>query len=198
MKLKMSPNSLFAILLRSPWWASAALAAVVTMLAGVLLPAGQRPLAVFAALPFVGVALVAAVRQLRAPRAAQVEERLREVSAQSWAEFAAAMEAALRRDGIAVRRLNAPGADFELGPAHAPTLLSCRRWKAASTGVEPLRELLAARGDRESARLAYVTLGEVGDKARRYAAEHGIRIVQREELAHLLCGKPWAKVLAAA
>ncbi|WP_119157266.1 restriction endonuclease [Caldimonas tepidiphila] len=198
MKLKMSPNSLFAILLRSPWWASAALAALVAALAGVVLPAEHRALSVFAALPFIVIALVAAVRQLRAPSASRVEETLRSVSAQSWAEFAATMEAALRRDGIEVRRLNTPGADFELGPAGAPTtLVSCRRWKAAATGIEPLRELLAARRDREGARLVYVVLGEVGDKARRHAAEHGIRIMQGQELAQFLCGRPWAKVLAA-
>ena len=39
MKLKMSENSLFAILLRSPWWISMVLVAVFALASGALLPA---------------------------------------------------------------------------------------------------------------------------------------------------------------
>ena len=38
MKFKMAPNSGFAILLRSPWWVSFAIAAVIVLLCGALLP----------------------------------------------------------------------------------------------------------------------------------------------------------------
>jgi restriction system protein len=38
MKLKMSKNSLFAILLRSPWWMSFGLVAAIALAARALLP----------------------------------------------------------------------------------------------------------------------------------------------------------------
>ena len=42
MKLKMAPNSLFAILLRSPWWISVGIAVVMGLLSAALLPEGFR------------------------------------------------------------------------------------------------------------------------------------------------------------
>ena len=39
MKLRMAENSLFAILLRKPWWLSLAIAGVMALLALALLPA---------------------------------------------------------------------------------------------------------------------------------------------------------------
>ena len=38
LKLKMAENSLFAILLRSPWWISLAIVAVISLLSVALLP----------------------------------------------------------------------------------------------------------------------------------------------------------------
>jgi len=38
MKLKMSPNSLFAVLLRSPWWISAVIALALGLLGAMVLP----------------------------------------------------------------------------------------------------------------------------------------------------------------
>ena len=38
MKFKMSENSLFAVLLRSPWWISFVVVGLITLAAGALLP----------------------------------------------------------------------------------------------------------------------------------------------------------------
>ena len=43
MKLKMAPNSLFAILLRKPWWVSIALVGVIALAARALVPQGTHP-----------------------------------------------------------------------------------------------------------------------------------------------------------
>src|SRR3970282_483623 len=69
MKWQLPHNSLFAILLRSPWWASALVGAGVLAAGTVFLPTG---FAAFAALPFWAIAAVAGWRQPRAPSAAQV------------------------------------------------------------------------------------------------------------------------------
>ena len=48
----MAHNSLFAILLRSRWWISIALAALVTLVSTALLPKDIAPFAAITALPF--------------------------------------------------------------------------------------------------------------------------------------------------
>ena len=58
MKFKMSQNSLFAILLRSPWWVSFVVMAVVATLAAALLPQAYVAVGVLGATPFFVIGLV--------------------------------------------------------------------------------------------------------------------------------------------
>ena len=67
MRLKMKENSLFAILLRSPWWISFVIAAVIGLVAALMMPVEYRTLAAFSGTPFFIVGCMAAWRQLRAP-----------------------------------------------------------------------------------------------------------------------------------
>ena len=67
MKLKMSEKSLFAILLRSPWWWSFLIAAVLVLLARVFLPEAFRAVGMLSALPFAVLAIIAAWRQRDKP-----------------------------------------------------------------------------------------------------------------------------------
>ena len=67
MKLKMAEKSLFAILLRSPWWISFALAGVVSMAARLLLPAAYADVGMMGGLPFAVIGCIAFWRQARAP-----------------------------------------------------------------------------------------------------------------------------------
>src|SRR6185295_1295474 len=105
MKLRMAENSLFAILLRSPWWASFAVAAAVFAASRLAVPALY---AAFFSLPFIGIGCVAGWRQLRAPSAAALERSLARVSAMTWDEFAAALEGHYTRQGYAVTRIAGP------------------------------------------------------------------------------------------
>ena len=183
MKLAMHRNSLFAVLLRSPWWASAAVAVGV--------PAGMRLVlpdvyAFFAAFPFLVVAAIAAWRQLRAPSAAKVAHRLEALRAQPWEEFADAVESAYRRDGYSVSRLDGREADFELTKGGRTSLVSCKRWKAARTGVEPLRELHAARRRREADECVYIAAGDISANALSFSAQNGVKLLHGAELAKLL------------
>jgi restriction system protein len=72
-------------------------------------------------------------------------------------------------------------------------LVACRRWKAGRTGVEPLRELQAAREASDAQGATYVALGEVTDTARAYAAKHGLALMQGPELAVLLRRSPLSR-----
>jgi restriction system protein len=185
-KLKISENSLFAILLRSRWWISIAIAAAIAVLARASLRGEYAIYGAVAGIPFLVIGIIAASRQLRAPSAARVAEALEAVGSMSWREFSNLMEEAFRRDGYEIARLSGPQADFTMTRSGRTALVSCRRWKAASNGIEPLRELHTAMEVREAQESIYVTTGEITDTARRFANEKKIRLLQGAELARLL------------
>lgn len=182
----MHENSLFAILLRSPWWISIAIAGGIVALVKFALPAVPIAYAVVAALPFIVIGAVAGWRQLRAPSAARVGNTVEALRAMSWGDFSTALEEAFRRDGYTVSRLPGGAADFELTRAGRVSLVACKRWKVARTGVEPLRELWEARRAREAYECLYIATGELSDGARKFAVEKNVRIVHGAELAKLL------------
>lgn len=188
MKLEMHQNSLFAILLRSQWWISFAIALAITGVARLVLPAEYAAYAFFFALPFLVIGAVAGWRQLRAPSAGRVARTVEKVRAMAWSDFAAALENGYERDGYLVKRLDGAAAEFEVRKDGRRTLVSSKRWKAARTGIEPLRELDAARRAHDAHGGIYVAVGEVSDNARAFAAEKGIRIADGTELARLLRG----------
>jgi restriction system protein len=179
----MAENSLFAILLRSPWWISFAVAAVIFGGARYFLPTVY---ALIVPLPFVIVGCIATWKQLRAPSAARVAGVLEALRALSREEFRAALEDAYRREGYAAARFPGAQADLELAKGGLRTLVACARWKATRTGVEPLRELHAAARARDGAQSVYVAAGEITATARAFAAQHGIRLLEGAELAKLL------------
>ena len=186
MKFKMAKNSLFAVLLRSPWWVSAGVAALAVLACVALLPARYVPYGVFGTLPFIVTAALSAWRQWHVPSDTQVQATLTAVGGMPWATFADTIEQAWRRDGHAVERLARRDADFELTKGGRTSVVSCKRWKAARTGIEPLRELHAAQVARDAPESIYVTLGELSDNAREFARDNGIRVLQGTELAQLL------------
>jgi restriction system protein len=179
----MHENSLFAILLRSPWWASFALAAALFGAVRLFVPAVY---AAFSALPFLVIGAIAAWRQLRAPRAATVQARLDALRALSWEQFSGEVEAAFRRDGYEVKRLREAEAEFELARGGARRLVSCKRWKAARTGTESLRALHAAAKRQGADASIYIAAGEVTENARAFCAGHGITLLAGAELVRFL------------
>lgn len=182
----MAPNSLFAVLLRSPWWISLAIAGGLALLARLVLPEKYAVAGMLGGFPFVVIAAMAAWKQARAPSAAQTEAALLRLNKMSSRDVAAAIEAAFRSQGHEIKQLNTPGADLALSQAGRSTLVSWRRWKAASTGIEPLRDLHAAQQRQEAGASLYIAGGEISDKARSFAKEQGIRLMDLAELAQLL------------
>ena len=180
MKLRMHDNSLFAVLLRSPWWVAGLVAAGAFGATRIFLPA---EFAVFAAAPFAVIVVYVTWKQLRAPSGRRIAATLEQLRGMSWHEFAEAIEKGFSRDGYSVKRLGGKGADFELVKDARSTLLACKRWKATRSGMEPLRELEEARRVRDAAGCIYVATGEVTAQARAFAAERGIRLLEGAELA---------------
>lgn len=184
----MAQNSLFAILLRSPWWVSLAIAAVLALLAMALLPVEYRVVGALSGAPFVVISALAARRQWRLPSAAQVQQADAALRVMPWPAFAQALEAAFQRDGYRVQRGSSDAFDFELERQGQRMLVSARRWKSARIGVEGLRALHGAREQGDVSHAVYIGLGELSDSARPYAAQHRITIWQSAELAQALRG----------
>ncbi len=186
LKFKMAEKSLFAILLRSPWWISLSITVVITGASKALLPPEYFFFGAMGGFPFVVIALITLWRQLRAPSTAHVAATLARVTAMSWRDFSAALEQALAREGFEARRLDTAAADFELLKAGRSVLLSAKRWKAARLGLEPFQALEAERSSRDASSCICVTTGHVTDQARAFAAAHQIRVIGGTELAQLL------------
>ncbi|GAB1435423.1 restriction endonuclease [Sphaerotilus sulfidivorans] len=184
----MSENSLFAILLRSPWWISVAIGAVIGLVASAALPADFQTAGALSGFPFFVIAVMAARRQRGQPSAAQVAETAQALGALTWPAFADRLETAFQRAGYQVQRGTAPGVDFVLERQGRTTLVGARRWKAARTGLEPLRELQAAREAADAQAALYIALGAVTDNTRPFLREHGITLWQAAELAKALRG----------
>jgi restriction system protein len=183
----MAKNSLFAILMRSRWWISAGIAAVLSLLAAAFMPEGYKVAGALSSFPFVVIAAMAAWRQRHAPSAARIQETAQALSTLPWAAFAGLLEQAFKRDGYVVKRRNSAAADFELQRNGKTLLVAAKRWKAANAGLEPLRELQAAR-EASQADALWVGLGELSDSAKAYAAQHRIAVWQLAELAEALRG----------
>ena len=191
MKFKMAEKSLFAVLLRSPWWISFVVVGLITLASGVLLPKEYFVVGALSGFPIFVVGCIAAWKQLRAPSPTRVAQTLQAVQTMPWRGFADTLAAAWRQGGFEVQPLNSGAADFCLTKGGSTTLVSARRWKAATHGVEPLRDLRTAMEQRgASAGLYVLAQGSLSDNARLYARDNGITIVQDNALAALLLAKP--------
>ena len=70
----MAEKSLFAVLLRSPWWISFGVVGVIVLIAGALLPKDFFVVGALAGFPIFVVGCIAAWKQLRAPSPTRVAQ----------------------------------------------------------------------------------------------------------------------------
>ncbi len=176
-------DTLFYVLSRAPWWISVATAGALFAIVRQLLPDFA---AVATALPFLGIACYAGWRQLRAPGASNVTEMLGKIRGMPWENFSAIISEAFRRDGYAVTEVFKGAVDLKLDKNGRVTLVSCKRWKVAQTGVGPLRDLLDAKKAQDAADCIYVAAGDFTANARTFADEKSIRLLQDTPLADLV------------
>lgn len=186
MQFTINENSLFAVLLRSRWWVSFAIAIAVSGLGLSLLPAAYAVAGLIMGAPFAVIGSIAAWRQWQAPSNARIERTVAAVRSMPWSDFARTLQDAYRRAGYDVQPIAGSGADFEIVKEGRRGLVSGKRWKVARTGIEPLRELVAAREATDAPDCFYVAIGEITDNARAFAAKQGIKLVGGSELARLL------------
>ncbi len=186
MKLKMAKSSLFAVLLRSPWWYSLLIVVGFAIAARALLPEPYVVVGIMGAFPFVVIAAMSAWRQWKLPNPQKVSDALARAATMSWADFSATLEKAFTAQGYTVTRLNSPAADLQLDKNGTITLVSCKRWKAANHGVEAVRALQQAQQNQGAQHAQYISLANVTDNARRFAQEHGMVLIASNELGALM------------
>ena len=183
---KMSDKSLFAVLLRAPWWVSFAVAIAVGIAAYNLFPERFANVGAVSGLPFVVIGLIAVWKQWGTPNPARIDEALQTLSNLSARDFASALEAAYIQDGYSVTRVTASGADLSITKAGRTALVNSKRWKAATHGIEPLRELNTSMTALDANQGIYVAVNALSDAAKLFAAKNSIRVLQGTELALLM------------
>jgi restriction system protein len=187
MKFKMAPNSLFAVLLRSPWWISVGIAVAFIGVAQALLPPDYRGPFSLGAFPFVVIGAIAFWRQWRAPSAGESQAILAAVQRMPWAAFRGLLQQGYQREGYTVECIEG-AADLLLQRDGATTLVAARRWKAAHHGEETVAALHAAADRRDASRCVYVALGELSPNAQRLARARQVELLDGAGLVTLLRG----------
>ncbi len=189
MAIRMAENSLFAILLRSAWWYSAAVGLIVVALATAIARGQFLVLGISLSLPFFGIAVYSAFKQLQRPNAKQVSEVAAQARQMSASQVAEKIAVNYTKERFESEAFKGNAADLELTRGYRKLLLSSKRFKAANTGIEPLKQLVAAGERVEATGYLYVTLGEVSANARKFAKANDIELVQANELAVYFTGK---------
>jgi len=186
MKFKMSEKSLFATLLRAPWWVSFLVMFGVALVAGALLPEAYKIAGMLGAFPFFVIGVMAAWRQRKAISASRIEELIVQARGMGWRDFSVLVEEALRQQGFVVTPLNDGPADFQIEKNGRITLVSAKRWKAATVGAEHLRELLAVRENRDAFSCTCMSLGVFSQAAIDLANESPMQLLGPANIAQLM------------
>jgi restriction system protein len=174
MKWKMSDRSLFAVLLRSPWWVSFVLAAALGLAAAALLPEAYKSVGALSSFPFVAVGVIAAWRQRANLSPQQAEAIQSQLAAMNWRSFAQVLQQAYAQEGYAVSAVPNGMTDLRLTRQGQTTLVCAKRWKAAAWGLETLQALLAEREALDATHLVCVSLQDIPPGLKSFAQQHGI------------------------
>ena len=200
---KPAPHSLFAILLRNPWWISLGIALLLALAARALLPDAYWIGGALGGFPFIVIAAMSFVRQMKAPKAQDVAAQRATLQAMHWRDFESAivsmqtglgwqrvsLDEALGRpgSGTAARRGDGAAADLAFMKGGQCLLVSARRFKAATHGEDDLAALgRSVDQAREVHGLwggLYLALGVWSPAAAAAAQRHGITVQQGDALA---------------
>ncbi len=182
----MSEKSLFATLLRAPWWVSFVVMLSVALVAGALLPDAYKTVGMLGSFPFLVIGLMAAWRQKDAISAERISQLTEQARSMAWRDFAILVEEALRQQGFNVQAMAHGPADFQIEKNGRVTLVSAKRWKAATVGAEHLRELLAARESQQAFSCTCMSLGTFSQSAVDLAHQSPMQLLGPANIAQLL------------
>ena len=174
MKWKMSDRSLFAVLLRSPWWVSFVLAAVMALAASALLPDDYKTVGALSSFPFVVVGVIAAWRQRANLSPEQAQALQSKLAAMNWRAFSQLLQQAYAQQGYAVSDVPNSVMDLKLMRQGQTTVLCAKRWKAAAWGLDILQDLVAEREALDATHLVCVSLQDIPPGLQSFAQQHGV------------------------
>lgn len=177
---------MFARLLRAPWWVSILIGGVLLLAIPALLIDKYAYVGLAMAIPFFGIGLYRAYRQMGEPAARDLAAAETALRAMSPRDLTSLLTSTFEEDGYTVTPMKDKGADLKLVRDEDVTLVNCKRFKAASSGQQPLRALAGAGERHEASALIYVSLLEPAPENTSFAAEHGIEIVGLESLTRTL------------
>ena len=189
MAFKMAQGSLFAVLLRSPWWYSVLIGLFFIGLGAAVFGGQYVILGIFSSLPFFGIAGFSGFKQSQRPsrqRVLEVDQIARKMPARQIAEKIAESYIEKRYDS---RAFSGNEAELELERGNRKLLLCSKRFKAANTGIEPLKQLVSAGEKIEATGYLYVALGDISASARDYAQQNDIELIQAGRLAAFFDGQ---------
>jgi len=189
MAFKISQGSLFAVLLRSPWWYSVLVGFFLIGLSAAVFGGQYVALGIFSALPFFGIAGFSGFKQSQRPsqkRMLEVDQMARKIPARQIAEKIAESYIEKRYDS---RVFSGKEAELELERGNRKLLLCSKRFKAANTGVEPLKQLVSVGENVEATGYLYVALGDISAPAWDYAQQNDIELIQADRLAAFFDGQ---------
>jgi restriction system protein len=182
---KMAENSLFSILLRSPWWISMAIAATFVILSKAFLPDALWGYGAFGGSAFIVIGFLALKKQWHLPSTSQVEATAKKLADMPWRIFSDEIEKAFIREGYTVKKIDGP-ADFAITKAGRTGIVSAKRWKAAQHSQENVEALYLAKDIHGATDCTLISLAPLGEKATRYAKQHRIEVMQSAGLTQLL------------
>lgn len=190
MAFKMAKNSLFAILLRSPWWISLALVGVIVLVSNALLATEVRVFGWMGAFPFVVIGGLALKRQWGKPSAKQEAAAVERLHKLTNAEMKAALVADFEREGYAVTQLKSTGADLLITRPSDTKVISFSRWKMAQPGVAALEALHKAMQLQKADEAIFVHLFALSDAASLWQAPENMRFLHGLDLLSRIEGLP--------
>lgn len=186
----MAENSVFAILLRSSWWISVVVGAIIVVLCLALLPKDIRFVGAAGSLPFLVIGAMAAKRQWNQPNASATQALLAQASTMPSRDLQSWLSRAWQAEGYTVTPLQQAHADLQLARQGQTTLVQTKRSKAGVHGIEPLRALHEAASQTGAASVYVLLQGELSENARLFARDQKIVVLQNLELATLLKKAP--------
>lgn len=182
MAINVPHGSLFAVLLRSSWWYSALIALSIIVISLVLVGGNYGVLFTSLSLPFIGIAGYVAYKQSKQPSRKQVLEFAQKAYGMTATQIANKISETYVKERFDAEPFKGKAAEIALERGNRKLLLSSKRFKAANTGIEPLKQLVAAGENAEATGYLYVTLGEVSAPAQKYAEENNIELIGAHKL----------------
>jgi restriction system protein len=183
--LKMAQNSLFSVLLRSPWWISVAIGLAFVGISKLVLPDAYWIYGAFGSAAFFVIGVMAFAKQWKLPSAARVSQVSEKVASLNWKDFSDKLERSFVHDGYEVKRVDGL-VDFVLTKNGRVGIVSAKRWKAAQHSEESIQALHAEKEKYAAADCTLIAMGQLSEKAKRFADANRVQVMQGLGLTQLI------------